>query len=119
MFRVMKKGNGTLTAIPKNKKDGRGYRPEYWDTVPHSSLDENTAAVVHTIVLDKHDLDAELERIGFRAERSIDPTELRYFIDQGYGLNELMNITKISRKLIISKAKEIKKETDLYRNMYQ
>lgn len=119
MFGVMKKGNGALTSIPKNKKDGRGYRPEYWDTVPHSVFDENTEAIVHTIVLDKNDLDAELDRIGFRAERPINPTELMYFIEQGYGLNEIMNITKISRQLIISKAKEIKKETDLYRNTYQ
>lgn len=119
MFGVTKKGSGTLTAIPKTKNNGRGYRPEYWDKVPHSTFSGDAEAKVHTIVLGKNDLDAELARIGFQTERAIDPTELMYFIEKGYGLNEIVNITQISRKRIISKAKEIKKETDLYRNTYK
>ena len=119
MFGVMKKGSGTLTSVPKSRTNGGGYRPEYWDTVPHSTFSGDTESEVRTIVLDEKDLDAELARVGYRAEREIDASELKYFIEKGYGVKEIAKVTKINRQTIISKAQEIKKETDLYRNTYQ
>lgn len=110
---------GTPIPVRDPKTHVVTYRPFYWDHIPHSDSRGDDCSEVRTIAEHASDeeLQKELSRVGYQPTHpEITEEDLVACIDRGMSADAISKRLKITKRVVIEKAKHFGLGDELYAN---
>lgn len=110
---------GTPIPVRDPKTHVVTYRPFYWDHIPHSDSRGDDCSEVRTIAEHASDeeLQKELSRVGYQPTHpEVTEEDLVVCIDRGMSADAISKRLKITKRVVIEKAKHFGLGDELYAN---